>query len=998
MVWLEYPELWTDFFVQLFRLVDDVGGNAALGDVQHVLRVDMLMRVLLAIDCDIVSRRDGVSSADAQRIATIKDAMRAQCIERVIDFVYSVILAYTSSPQARGWRGVDAVVRQAVHVLTRYVAWVDIELVIGQGRAAVLTALLRVPEYRLEACAAVGQIVAKGMPAPEKLRLISNLRLKTVVLGVLADHGMTSGLPHSPLRKGRAEDEIAFLTSLGEIVNGMGVELCLSYDALRRVVLANADDGTAASQSQSAKEALDDLVQLLVQFLASPDIAVSASVFNFCGEYLGKLKRTPGELSAHRLEHLRAILHALCSQLRYPADYDHTRAPDEFEEQFNAYRSSMDTLVKNAAHMQPEFLADVINAMLVHVAPESSPRDIIAAQPHIDVECVVHLIFLSLEGARDDANTLAPLISQWLGRLMVYGVLRHPHRAVLHSFFDCCVRHSRLLGALQLPDGSSALMQVIEALLDERGMRAPGVDALSSELRQRASTAFARLARTQRASLMAYTDELLQVCAPLLTVDINSVQTFSFAAQLSLYEALGTLVGSSAQRAPVAATVVSTLLASIAALSANNALRAGTAAADIGSIVLAQHINAISAFCKSFQLVPRRRNSLTTSSMASSLGVLGDSDGGAATTIAGGEAGGEVERAMQEAYGALFLGAVDGVLAARVAAAHSDEVRSATNTFLHCMVDTLGVLLLSRLGAIIDASMAGATAHSLVEFTRLLCQLIDRFGERVRDLLEQLLLPLLEQLIAAVRVTLEQAAALDAPAATGGAGGGAGGGRTDASLEAGELRRAYFTLLSVIASKPTLADILRSGALQPALGGILSTLIDGLATDDDTSSQKAAATTMTNLVRRWIELVDAPSNPSMSTFGQFVWREAVPAGIALAVRVYATHSARLRASSAASAAAQIGTGASSVPLNAGAAHAVQEIAAVQQLLVQAHGTAALTAIGESAVALGCNAEIVTQYLTSLHDAVAAGTDHQTLRRLLLAFGETTAAQQQQQQR
>ena len=39
------------------------------------------------------------------------------------------------------------------------------------------------------------------------------------------------------------------------------------------------------------------------------------------------------------------------------------------------------------------------------------------------------------------------------------------------------------------------------------------------------------------------------------------------------------------------------------------------------------------------------------------------------------------------------------------------------------------------LGAIIDASMAGATAHSLVEFTRLLCQLIDRFGERVRDLL-----------------------------------------------------------------------------------------------------------------------------------------------------------------------------------------------------------------------------------------------------------------------
>lgn len=988
MVWIEYPEQWTDFFGQLFLLVDAVGGTASLGDLQYVVRVDMLMRVLLAIDCDIVSRRDGVSSADSQRIATIKDAMRAQCIERVIDFVYSIILAYTS-PQARGWRGIDTVVRQAVQVLTRYVAWVDIELVIGQGRAAVLTSLLRVPEYRIDACAAVGQIVAKGMPAPEKLRLISNLRLKTVVLGVLGDHGMTSGLPHSPLLKGRAEDEIAFLTSLGEIVNGMGVELCLSYDALRRVVLANADDGTAASQSQSAKEALDDLVQLLVQFLASPDIGVSASVFNFCGEYLGKLKRTPGELSAHRLEHLRAILHALCSQLRYPSDYDHTRAPDEFEEQFNAYRSSMDTLVKNAAHMQPDFLADVINSMLVHVAPEGSPRDVITVQPYIDVECVVHLIFLSLEGARDEAHTLAPLISLWLGRLMVYGVLRHPHRAVLHSFFDCCVRHSRLLGALQLPDGSSALMQVIEALLDERGMRAPGVDSLSSELRQRASTSFARLARTLRTNLVPFTDELLQVCAPLLTVDINAVQTFSFAAQLSLYEALGTLVGSTPQRASVAATVVNTLLGSIAALSANNALRAGTATADIGSMVLAQHINAISAFCKSFQLVPRRRNSLTTSTMASSTGVLGDSDGGAT----GVDVGGEAERAMQEAYGALFLSAVDGVLAARVAASHSDEVRSATNTFLHCMVDTLGVLLLSRLASIIDASTAGATAHSLVEFTRLLCQLIDRFGERVRDLLEQLLLPLLEQLIAAVRATLEQAAALgEQPPTAPGAVVINAGGRTDAALEAGELRRAYFTLLSVIAGKPTLADILRSGALQPALGGILSTLVDGLATDDDTSSQKAAATTMTSLVRRWIELVDAPTSAAMSTFGQFVWREAVPAGIALAVRVYATHNARVRASSASSAAAQIGTtGSGSVPLNAGAAHAVQEVAGVQALLVQVHGAAALSAIGESAVALGCNADVVTQYLHSLGVAVAAGADHQTMRRLLLAFGEATAS-------
>ena len=114
---------------------------------------------------------------------------------------------------------------------------------------------------------------------------------------------------------------------------------------------------------------------------------------------------------------------------------------------------------------------------------------------------------------------------------------------------------------------------------------------------------------------------------------------------------------------------------------------------------------------------------------------------------------------MQDAYGALFLNAVDGVLAARVAAAHNDEVRTATNTFLHCMVDSMGHMILSRLSVIIEACMSGASAHSLVEFTRLLVQLIDRFGERVREPLEAVLAPLLEQLIAAVRATLELAAA-----------------------------------------------------------------------------------------------------------------------------------------------------------------------------------------------------------------------------------------------
>jgi hypothetical protein len=346
---------------------------------------------------------------------------------------------------------------------------------------------------------------------------------------------------------------------------------------------------------------------------------------------------------------------------------------------------------------------------------------------------------------------------------------------------------------------------------------------------------------------------------------------------------------------------------------------------------------------------------------------------------------------MQDAYGALLVGAVDSVLAARVAAAHSEEVRSATNTFLHCMVDTLGAILLTRLAAIVDASMNGATANSLVEFTRLLCQFIDRFGERVRDALEQLLLPLLDQLLAAVRATLEMTAASDA-SLIGSAGG--GGAHSDASIEAAELRRSYYALLAAIAAKPALANILRSNTVQAGLGGILSSLIDGLACDDDRASQKAAAVTLTNLIRRWSDAIDAPASDgaAASAFGAFVWRQLVPAGIATAVRLFVAQQSRSRSSSAASAASAIVP--SSTTLDAAAVLAVQEIASQHLLLAQLHGTAALSAIGQSAVELGCGVELVSQYVTSLASALSGAIDVQTQRRMLAMFAEATARQRE----
>ena len=114
---LEYPQDWPDFFQQIVRLVSDaptvpgaeqvVVGGIALGPM-HVVRVDLLLRLLFAIDSEIVARRDSDRARhDVARTARIKDAMRTDCVPAIVDICFGVMLAY-SYPAAAHWPGAPA--------------------------------------------------------------------------------------------------------------------------------------------------------------------------------------------------------------------------------------------------------------------------------------------------------------------------------------------------------------------------------------------------------------------------------------------------------------------------------------------------------------------------------------------------------------------------------------------------------------------------------------------------------------------------------------------------------------------------------------------------------------------------------------------------------------------------------------------------------------------------------------------------------------------------
>eukprot|EP00899_Mesostigma_viride_P013244 jgi/Mesvir1/21920/Mv01977-RA.3 len=108
---LEYPCAgWPNFFLDLLGAL---GQGPGVGD--------MFCRILNALDEDVIRQAHVVQSNGLTRSMEIKDAMREQCIGRIVDAWYNLVAAYRLS--------LPSLAASALDGLHRYIGWVDIELV-----------------------------------------------------------------------------------------------------------------------------------------------------------------------------------------------------------------------------------------------------------------------------------------------------------------------------------------------------------------------------------------------------------------------------------------------------------------------------------------------------------------------------------------------------------------------------------------------------------------------------------------------------------------------------------------------------------------------------------------------------------------------------------------------------------------------------------------------------------------------------------------------------
>mmetsp|Transcript_31323 Transcript_31323/g.98135 ORF Transcript_31323/g.98135 Transcript_31323/m.98135 type:complete len:797 (-) Transcript_31323:591-2981(-) len=531
----EYPARWPTPFEALLASLP-LGAAA----------VDLFLRVLQTVHEDIVSSE--VPTFDAQAASRVKDAMREQCVSRVVEALYSLLaqLPLGEGTAPPPWA------EKALGIAAHYTVWVDIGLLGSPRFLALYASLLQQPHLHEGACHCLRAVVEKRMEPAPKLQHLQSIR--AVEMLSAAHEGLVA--------RGRPLTE-----PFAALVAQCSLELLDVWDRLSQ------RGGEAAGES--AAELLRASMPLLLAALASDELEVSSSTMPFLHTYLGRLRKLLPAASAiaQHEAHLQQLLVQLARRSVHPdgAAGLPSEEPDDDETSFADYRREVSTLFRSAARVHPSLACAFVKSTLQSVLGGSDAERTDGVHwSHVEV--ALWLLYLLGEGlpeatTREKGGPFGELMLA----LLSSSAASHPHAAVSLQYLEIVVRYYRFF--LQQPD---LLPDTLRSFLGARGIRSQ-----QQALRSRACQLLLRFVKQ---TFKSATATLLEIAASL--VDTLQRQpaprslrdggggggngadggepVLSDAEELCLYEACGLLLGSglnSDEQAAAAAAKLSELLA-----------------------------------------------------------------------------------------------------------------------------------------------------------------------------------------------------------------------------------------------------------------------------------------------------------------------------------------------------------------------------------------------------------------------------------------------------
>eukprot|EP01028_Stygiella_incarcerata_P004646 TRINITY_DN2035_c1_g1_i1.p1 TRINITY_DN2035_c1_g1~~TRINITY_DN2035_c1_g1_i1.p1 ORF type:complete len:973 (+),score=239.76 TRINITY_DN2035_c1_g1_i1:113-3031(+) len=453
----DFPEQWPSFF-------DDLLGLS--GSAEAV--VDLFLRVMEQIDTEIISRQYHFSEEDVSKSIQIKDALRDNSVDGLIDAFHQIFSTMAETH--------PHLVEYGLRILGPYVDWIDIGYVVSDRFVALLHSFLGNKNFRVEVADLLFSIASKGMGIGDKVDVILRLQMADIVRAGAEELSSNDSTLDD-------ENEASFFASLASLGGQVCQELLSSVDSM--VAKGEVSDEEATPEGQLLSSLLDSSVA----YVRAKENSVGFRLRTMLAKYASFLYKKRFSYciasSITEEERIRLLISSMMEKLRIPSIES---LESEGEDEFQEYRDAMVPILRNFAKLDHVFVA-----RLLKTATNQLNSDTYVPE---DVENILYLFYELSEGVSkmrsDDIHGLfEDILAIVLHKQSLSGGFLHLHPSVSIRFFQILQRYCRVFAR-----NDDALHGALELFLGDFGL-------LSSHpfIQQRVSYLLLKFIRPLRNSL-----------------------------------------------------------------------------------------------------------------------------------------------------------------------------------------------------------------------------------------------------------------------------------------------------------------------------------------------------------------------------------------------------------------------------------------------------------------------------------------------------------------
>lgn len=485
----DFPERWSTYFNELF-FNDNINDRKA---------AFFYLKVLLAIDTEVVNRDIQRSKNESDRNIKIKDAMREICINEIAKSWLSI----ANSNQD------DVIIQNLVlDNIASYVDWIELDLVANDYVMPLIISKFQNPATSESATAAVCGLLEKGMPAEKKVGLA------LTIMTVLRNNGLLT------VNDNNDEDEV---TRVGSLVNSLGLVL---LDVQNKLCASS----ILEKEQECCVQEMAGLADPALVVLNNEEPDLSCLSIDYIRAYSSFLiKFHPNETNF-----IEKVIRT--GLQRYVMGDDLLVGGDGEEEvEFQEYRKELRSMLNVIGLKRPEAIINALEPWTAEVTAGGSSIPVNKIEALLNVIFHLHEIIPSnmLQTPREG-------ISQRAARLPIVileGLVLDGRCPAIHVlYFELACRYERLLVLQPQP---VVIPLIAGAFLDHRGISIP-----SGNVRTRIVYLFCRFVKSHKTVLGPLVSEVIKRLAPLLAVSpqAEANQLLSAEDQGYIFEATATLI------------------------------------------------------------------------------------------------------------------------------------------------------------------------------------------------------------------------------------------------------------------------------------------------------------------------------------------------------------------------------------------------------------------------------------------------------------------------